>query len=147
LPVDADSKFILESVSKTFLSAAIAVAVEDGKIQFDDPVAKLLPDFDPAGNVNIRAGATISRCLSHTSGLANPHILLCGPENLPLPSEAQFMDFANSFPTRTCDGQQRFTHRFNYTNAGYALPALALQRFTTVDTQLLSKNGFFNHWA
>jgi CubicO group peptidase (beta-lactamase class C family) len=96
-------------------------------MQFDDLLTKFLPNFDPESDPSIRVSATLSHFLSHRSGLANPQILFCGPESLPLQPEKNFVDFVNAFPTRTLDGQQRLDQHWNYTNAGYALPALALQ--------------------
>ena len=44
-PNRVDTKFNLGSMNKMFTSVAIAQLVERGKLSFDDPLAKFLPDF------------------------------------------------------------------------------------------------------
>ncbi|MEZ5463164.1 serine hydrolase [Dokdonella sp.] len=67
-PVDADTIFPIGSVSKAFTSAALAVLVDDGKIDWDDPVVNHLPGFqmyDPWVTREI----SIRDLLVHRSGL------------------------------------------------------------------------------
>lgn len=74
LPIDADTLVPLGSCGKAFTSAAIASLVADGKMMFDDPVRKHLPDFklsDPRADALV----TIRDLLSHRSGL-NGHDIL-----------------------------------------------------------------------
>lgn len=68
-PVDAHTLFSIASNSKAFTSAALAILVEEGKIQWDDPVIKYLPWFkmsDPYVTTHL----TIRDMLVHHSGLA-----------------------------------------------------------------------------
>jgi len=44
-PNRVDTKFNLGSMNKMFTSVAIAQLVERGKLSFDDPLAKFLPEF------------------------------------------------------------------------------------------------------
>lgn len=44
-PVDADTIFAIGSVSKTFTSTAIGLLVQEGRLDWDDRVIGLLPDF------------------------------------------------------------------------------------------------------
>jgi CubicO group peptidase (beta-lactamase class C family) len=63
-----DTKFNLGSMNKMFTSVAIAQLVEQGKLSFDDPLSKFLPDFpNPAAAQKIQ----IKHLLSHTSGLGS----------------------------------------------------------------------------
>jgi len=68
-PVDAHTLFQIGSVSKSFGAAAIGALVDDGPVQWDDPVVKHLPWFrvkDPG----ITREMTIRDLLSHQSGAA-----------------------------------------------------------------------------
>lgn len=63
-----DTKFNLGSMNKMFTSVGIAQLVEQGRLSYDDPLAKYLPDFpsaDAARKIRIR------HLLTHTSGLGS----------------------------------------------------------------------------
>jgi CubicO group peptidase (beta-lactamase class C family) len=67
-PNRIDTKFNLGSMNKMFTSVAIAQLVERGKLSFDDPLAKFLPEFpnkEAAGKIRIK------HLLCHTSGLGS----------------------------------------------------------------------------
>ena len=53
-PVTPSSAFRIGSVSKQFAGAAFALLAEEGKLAFDDPLAKYLPDFPRAADVTLR---------------------------------------------------------------------------------------------
>jgi D-alanyl-D-alanine carboxypeptidase len=63
-----DTPFLLGSMNKLFTGLAIGQLVEQGKLSYDDPLAKFLPDFpDPESARKIG----IKHLLSHTSGLGD----------------------------------------------------------------------------
>ncbi|HMC91494.1 MAG TPA: serine hydrolase [Allosphingosinicella sp.] len=67
--VDADTLFSVASNTKAFTAAALAMLVEEGKLGWDDPVVKHMPDFalaDPAATQMM----TVRDLLCHRSGLA-----------------------------------------------------------------------------
>lgn len=67
-PNTIDTKFNLGSMNKMFTSVAIAQLVEQGKISFDDPLSKFVPDFpNPTAAGKIR----IKHLLTHTAGLGS----------------------------------------------------------------------------
>src|SRR5262245_36784465 len=45
-PVDERTIFAIGSSSKAFTSAALAMLVDEGKVKWDDPVTKYIPDFE-----------------------------------------------------------------------------------------------------
>ncbi len=66
VPNRIDTKFNLGSMNKMFTAVAIAQLVERGKLSFDDPLAKFLPDFpDKESAQKIK----IKHLLTHTAGL------------------------------------------------------------------------------
>jgi CubicO group peptidase (beta-lactamase class C family) len=67
-PNRVDTKFNLGSMNKMFTAVAIAQLVERGKLSFDDPLAKFLPEFPTKEDA---AKIKIKHLLTHTSGLGN----------------------------------------------------------------------------
>ncbi len=68
VPNRVDTKFNLGSMNKMFTGVAIAQLVERGKLSFDDPLAKFLPEFpskEAAQQIKIK------HLLTHTSGLGS----------------------------------------------------------------------------
>jgi CubicO group peptidase (beta-lactamase class C family) len=62
-----NTPFLMASMTKLFTGLAIGQLVEQGKLSYDDPLSKFLPDFPDAESAKkIR----IKHLLSHTSGLA-----------------------------------------------------------------------------
>src|SRR5438874_9778661 len=55
-PEAADKPHTLWSLSKSFTSTAVGLAIADGKLSLDDPVLKFFPDDAPAdASVNLKA--------------------------------------------------------------------------------------------
>jgi CubicO group peptidase (beta-lactamase class C family) len=68
VPNRTDTKFNLASLNKMFTSVAIAQLVEKGKLSFDDPLSKFMPDFptkEAAEKIKIK------HLLTHSSGLGS----------------------------------------------------------------------------
>jgi D-alanyl-D-alanine carboxypeptidase len=63
LSIDVDSRFSVQSISKSFTAVAILHLVESGKLLLDAPLSTWLPDVPNATRITIR------QCLQHTSGL------------------------------------------------------------------------------
>jgi CubicO group peptidase (beta-lactamase class C family) len=66
VPNKLDTKFNLGSMNKMFTAVAIAQLVEKGKLSFDDPLSKFIPDFP---DVESAKKIQIKHLLSHTAGL------------------------------------------------------------------------------
>jgi CubicO group peptidase (beta-lactamase class C family) len=60
-PLDADSRFRIGSVTKTFTDVLVMQARDDGLLDLDDPISKHL-------DVPAHGDATIRRLMSHTAG-------------------------------------------------------------------------------
>lgn len=61
--VHVDSRFSVQSISKSFTAAVILRLVASGKLTLDTPLSGWLPDVPNASRITIR------QCLQHTSGL------------------------------------------------------------------------------
>ncbi len=67
-PVTPDTLFTVYSVSKGVAATALHILAEQGKIGYDDPIAKHWPEFAQNG----KDGALVRHALSHRTGI--PHL-------------------------------------------------------------------------
>lgn len=115
-PVDEHTLFQIGSVSKSFGAAAIGILVDDGLVDWDDPVVEHLPWFrvkDP----DVTREMTIRDLLSHQSGM---------------PSDAfpvlAIMDArAAAERVRHLDNQTPLREGFRYSNQGYGVAGLVVE--------------------
>ena len=68
-PVDAETRFGIASNSKAFTATALGMLVEDGKLEWDMPVARVLPAFSLIDPV-VTHELTVRDLLVHRSGLS-----------------------------------------------------------------------------
>ncbi|HET7459078.1 MAG TPA: serine hydrolase domain-containing protein, partial [Gemmatimonadaceae bacterium] len=113
VPNTRETRFGTTSVGKMFTGVAIAQLVEQGKLRFDDTLAKVLPEYpnrDAARRVIVRD------VLTHTAGI---------PEVFASPrftSHGGFASHGEMLPT-FADAPLAFAPgtRFEYSNGGYAV--------------------------
>jgi hypothetical protein len=67
-PNTIETKFNLGSMNKMFTSVIIAQLVEQGRLSYDDPLSRFLPDFP---NAAAARKVKIRHLLTHTSGLGS----------------------------------------------------------------------------
>jgi CubicO group peptidase (beta-lactamase class C family) len=117
-----DTKFNLGSMNKMFTSIAIAQLAARGRLSFNDPIAKHLPDYP---NKEVAAKVTIHHLLTHTSGLGN------------YMSEAFFRNRANL--KNVADLLPYFVNdalkfepgaRWQYSNAGFVVLGLVVEKLS-----------------
>ena len=63
-PITPQTQFLLASVSKQFTAMGIMIARERGKLRYDDPLSKFVPEFP-----EYASRITIRHLLQHLSGL------------------------------------------------------------------------------
>ncbi len=63
-----ETEVYIASAGKWLAAATIAAIVEEGKLSWDDPVSKWLPEF-----TDVKGSATLIQLLSHTSGYPDYH--------------------------------------------------------------------------
>jgi CubicO group peptidase (beta-lactamase class C family) len=119
--VDAHTQFAIASNSKAFLTASLAMLVDQGKLGWDDPVTKHLPEFrmyDPA----VTGMMTVRDLLVHRSGLP----LGAGDLMQFPPSDRTAEDVLKALPYfRPVTG---FRAAYAYDNSLYIVAGLVLQR-------------------
>ncbi|KAF2127855.1 beta-lactamase/transpeptidase-like protein [Dothidotthia symphoricarpi CBS 119687] len=126
LSANADTLYLLSSLSKTFLSAAVGIAVGEGKMEWKAPLSRYIPDFRPSDAYGC-GKANIVDFLRHTSGLSSPQLLILGPRGTLVHPEEDFLHLMNTCPTHDRDGA-RHNRWWLYNNWGYGLVALGLER-------------------
>ena len=78
-PVDERTLFAIGSSSKAFTAAAVGMLVDEGKVKWDDPVTKYLPEFEMYDPYVTRE-LTVRDLLTHRSGLQRGDFLWYGTE-------------------------------------------------------------------
>ena len=73
-PVEGQTVFRLASISKTFAAATVGLLVDEGKLAWDDPVKKHLPEFELA-DPYLTQHTTLRDLLSHRVGLETGDIV------------------------------------------------------------------------
>ncbi|PNS21558.1 hypothetical protein CAC42_917 [Sphaceloma murrayae] len=115
LPADEDSLYLLASISKSFVTAALGILVDEGKPRWKDLVSKHLPDFNPSGDPRISQEADLIDLLRHSAGLSNPVVSQIEPQGAVQLHEEDFLELVNSAPTRDED-EQYFNREWVYSN-------------------------------
>src|SRR5215212_2867662 len=103
-PMTEDTIFDLASLTKPFATApAVMQLYEQGKVQFDDPVQKYLPDFNPTNDPQ-RAKVTVRMLLTHTSGETGD-VDLKDPWGLDAADKAEGIHRALTTPLESAPGE------------------------------------------
>ncbi len=125
-PASAESVYAIGSITKSFTALAALQLVDEGRISLDDTVEKLLPDYrGPGGKVKVR------NLLDHTSGLPNYTSDIAGLyprlERNAWTRDEMVANFA-SLPLQFEPGAL-----WNYTNSGYYLLGLIIEKTSGLD--------------
>jgi len=142
IPTNADQPYHTASIAKTFTAMIIAMLVEEGKISYNDPIAKYLTE-DVLNGLHIYKGIDYTKdiCIEHlvscTSGLPDFY------EDKPKQGKS-FLDILLDEPLRYWTPQetiqwtkQNMVPRFppgkkcHYTNTGYNLLGLVIENITS----------------
>ena len=117
-----DDQFQLASVSKMFTAEAIMLLHSQGKLDYDDPLSKYIPEFP-------YEGITIRHLLNHRSGLSRYEVLAdeqWPDRTVPLRNEDVIKLYCDYRP----DPYNQPNVTFHYTNVNYVLLASVIERIT-----------------
>ncbi len=126
-PVDENTLFAIASNTKAFTAAALATLVDQGSIQWDDPVRKYLPDFELYDRY-VSADMTIRDLLCHRSGLGTYSGDLLWYETVFTPQ--QVLDRARHLPQAG-----KFGRAYGYSNLMYLAAGEVITAVTGVNWQ------------
>jgi CubicO group peptidase (beta-lactamase class C family) len=124
-PIRANTNFRLASFTKQFTATCIMLLVHDGKLQYDEHLAEIFPEF-PAYGKNI----TIRNLLNHTSGLPDyEDILMKQYSDTPEEKIPQILDAGvlNLLEQQTV-GKFPPGSKWEYSNSGYAVLAMVIEK-------------------
>jgi CubicO group peptidase (beta-lactamase class C family) len=115
--IDAHTNFRLASVTKQFTAMSAMLLVHDGKLQYDQPLTRFLPDFPAYGRA-----ITIRHLLTHTSGLPDYEDLM---DSGPWTATRQIQDReALDLLKRQSVGKFSPGLQWSYSNSAYVLLGL-----------------------
>ena len=136
-PMTEDTIFDLASLTKPFATTpAVMQLFEQGKVQFDDPVQKYLPDFN-AANDPVRAEVTVRMLLTHTSGETGD-VELKDPWGLAQVDREEGFRRALTTPLESTPGAG-----FRYSDINFILLGLLVEKLTgEVEDDYVQRNIF-----
>ena len=131
--ITQNTNFRLASVTKQFTAMSILLLVQKGRIKLEDPLTKYFPSF-PAYGKDIK----IKHLLTHTSGLMDYEDLMPATQVMQLLDTncLQLMYKANGL--YFAPGAQ-----YKYSNTGYAILALIVEKISGQDYGLFLKENIF----
>jgi CubicO group peptidase (beta-lactamase class C family) len=138
VPVKPETVMQSGSVGKQFVSAAVMMLVEEGKISLDDSITKYFPDAPPAWKPIL-----IKNLLSHTSGLSeyesDERTGPKGPFYFRLDfTEEELAKKIEALPIEWAPGE-----KWDYRNTNYALLGIIIHKITGMPyAQFLSERIF-----
>jgi CubicO group peptidase (beta-lactamase class C family) len=120
--LNVKSVFQIASVSKQFTAVAIMMLQEQGKLEYSDTIQKFIPDF-PYKNI------TIKQLLAHRSGL--PNYMYFSPKYWKKKKEYMSNeDVLSQMITHRPRPEFTPDRRYKYSNTGYAMLALLVERIS-----------------
>ena len=132
--VQADTIFLMASITKPIVVAAFASLIEKGEVSLDDYVAELVPGFEIKG----KSGVLIRHLMTHTSGLPDQI-----PENRSYRQEHRPL---SDFITRICGLPLFFEPgtKVSYQSSGIAILGEIIGRITGKGLQDYLREIFFS---
>jgi len=124
-PINLETKFNLGSMNKMFTAVAIAQLAQQGKLDFNDPIAKHLPDYP---NKEVAAKVTIHHLLTHTSGMGMYFTDRFRAERAKLTTIAAHFPLFVDEPLSFTPGE-----KFQYSNTGFMVLGAIVERVSGQD--------------
>ena len=125
--IDPQTNFRLASFTKQFTATAIMLLVHDGKLQYDDHLTDIFPEFPAYGRA-----ITIRQLLTHTSGLPDYEALMEQEEKTKGPiwsAEHQIQDGeVLALLEKQTAGKFAPGTSWDYSNSGYVVLGLIIAR-------------------
>jgi CubicO group peptidase (beta-lactamase class C family) len=132
-PITTATNFRLASVTKQFTATAVLLLAERGKLSLEDPLTRFFPVFDKAAH-----GVKVRHLLGHTSGLLDYEELMPPGTTVPLKDKDVLDLVGKQDRLYFAPGSQ-----FRYSNTGYALLALIVEKVSGRSfAQFLKENIF-----
>lgn len=138
-PVDNQTMFSLQSISKNITSLAVLIAVQDGILDLDSPISEYLPDFrvNSCFEDNPENRITLKMLLSNTAGFTH---------EAPIGNNYDYS--FNSYEEHwksISDTWLKFPagKGYSYSNLGFDLAALIIEKKTGIQFEKYVENRIF----
>ena len=118
--LDTHSAFRLASVSKQFIAVGIMLLKEQGKLKFDDPITKYLPNLK-------YSKSTIRNLLNHTSGIPDAYMGFPEKYKTEVGSELEISEVVELLAKADLPYASEPNSTFKYNNTGYVLLAAIVE--------------------
>jgi CubicO group peptidase (beta-lactamase class C family) len=126
--IDEHTNFRLASVTKQFTAMAIMLLVHDGKLQYNERLTDIFPDFPEYGRT-----ITVRMLLNHTSGLQDYEDLM--PHSAPqVPREQNQIEDTGVLDLLKRQNSTKFPpgSRWKYSNSGYVLLGVIVHKVSGI---------------
>ncbi|GAB4014330.1 hypothetical protein GCM10028773_00670 [Spirosoma koreense] len=147
VPASLDAQYSLQSLTKVFTATMFMQLIQQGKLRLDDPVKKYVPEYKADEQGDKQAGTTLLQLATHTAGLPRNSpadiqftkqidrwILAQSPEiAIEAASKKAFLQSLASIPKEYPDYQLLSYGNRHYSNLGYSLLGIALERAAKTD--------------
>ena len=134
-PVTPETIFAIGSSTKSFTSTVVGMLVDEGKMDWDDPIAKYLPYFQMnVESDNESAEVTLRDVLSHRTGFTRMGILFASGQ---IPREEVLLDATKAEP------YVPFREKWYYSNVTYMSAGVAAGKVDGTDWDTLVKERIF----
>jgi CubicO group peptidase (beta-lactamase class C family) len=123
--IDAHTNFRLASCTKQFTAMAVMLLVHDGKLDYEDRLTDIFPDFPEYGK-----SITIRNLLNHTSGLLDYEDLMAKPAPGTRPEDTPQIKDAGVLALLKQQKTTKFPSgtKWDYSNSGYAVLAMVVEK-------------------
>ncbi|KAI1177460.1 beta-lactamase/transpeptidase-like protein [Nemania sp. FL0916] len=126
LLVDSDTLFCIGSLSLAFMSTSLDLLSRDHGLSWDQPVAKIIPEFRNVNQPTGFKGITIKDILSHTTGFESLDEITQGLNGRILVAKKDLVEVCNALLFQ----QHKLRSRCSYNNAMYALAGEVVERIS-----------------
>jgi len=134
-PVTPETIFAIGSSTKAFTSTLVGMLVDEGKMDWDDPVTEYLPYFQmDVESDNESAEPTLRDVLSHRTGFTRMGLLFASGE---IPREEVLLDATKAEPYVS------FREKFYYSNVMYMSAGVAAGKADGMDWDTLVTERIF----
>jgi CubicO group peptidase (beta-lactamase class C family) len=124
-PITLSTKFNLGSLNKMFTAVAIAQLAQAGRLSFDAPISKYLPDYP---NKEVADKVTIQQLLTHTSGMGMYWNEKFMAQREKMVTVAAHLPLFASDPLLFPPGE-----KFQYSNSGYMVLGAIIEKLSGQD--------------
>jgi len=124
-PITLSTKFNLGSLNKMFTAVAIAQLAQAGRLSFNDPISKHLPDYP---NKEVADKVTIHQLLTHTSGMGMYWNEKFMAQREKMVTVAAHLPLFASDPLLFPPGE-----KFQYSNSGYMVLGAIIEKLSSQD--------------